>query len=535
MDGEIVRLWLRLAADALRDARSAIDVLNVFPVPDADTGTNLYVTLACAAEAVAGLPPLASPDEIWRAAAGAALLGACGNSGIIVSQMLRGLADTCGPASPCDGRVLAVALANAAMLARAAVQRPVEGTVLTVADAAARAAGRVTSLAEVTTQAAVGARLALAATQRQLAVLTTCGVVDAGAAGLCVVLDALSAVISGTAPGGYAVPVPPGRARPGPGAPAVPPPVAGSLAAARPNAAAPPAGDSYEVTFLLEAAATSAGELRDRLDQLGDSLVVSGGEPRWHVHVHAADAGAVIEAGLRAGVLSRITVTHLPAPVAAVQEPADAGHLVLTTAEGHGLARLLRAAGAVVADDRDGPRDGLVSLSEAARRPGRKIIISYAGTPWPIAAEIADPAAAGRPESDVQVIGISSGVQALAALAVHDPRRELSEDAASMRRAVAGMRHASVHREASSADPMFAGQVIGLTVARGADPVTVTLAVIDRLLGPGAELVTVLSGLAADQALIDLAVAHVRRIAPAADVACYDGGMASAVVLIGAE
>src|ERR1022692_119637 len=137
MDGEVVRRWLSLAADALGRARAAIDALNVFPVPDADTGTNLYRTVVCAVQALAELPPEADASQVWRAASSGALLGACGNSGIIVSQLLRGLADTCGPASPCDGTVVALALLNAAALARAAVHRPIEGTVLTVADAAA--------------------------------------------------------------------------------------------------------------------------------------------------------------------------------------------------------------------------------------------------------------------------------------------------------------------------------------------------------------------------------------------------------------
>src|SRR5271166_1957102 len=103
MDGEVVRRWFRLAAEALGATRAAIDAINVFPVPDADTGTNLYATIVCAADAVAELPTEASPAEIWQAAATGALRGACGNSGIIVSQLLRGLADICAPAAPCDG------------------------------------------------------------------------------------------------------------------------------------------------------------------------------------------------------------------------------------------------------------------------------------------------------------------------------------------------------------------------------------------------------------------------------------------------
>ena len=124
MDGEVVRRWIRLAADALAQTRSAIDALNVFPVPDSDTGTNLHLTLLSAATAVEAVPAQAGLAEVWRAATQGAMLGACGNSGIIVSQLLRGLSDICASASPCDGPVVARAFEHAAALARAAVSRP---------------------------------------------------------------------------------------------------------------------------------------------------------------------------------------------------------------------------------------------------------------------------------------------------------------------------------------------------------------------------------------------------------------------------
>ncbi|HXP22087.1 MAG TPA: DAK2 domain-containing protein [Streptosporangiaceae bacterium] len=627
MDGEVVRRWFRLAAQELGHRRSAIDGLNVFPVPDADTGTNLYRTMVCAADAVAGLPSQAGPAEVWRAAAGAALHGACGNSGIIVSQLLRGLADTCGPASPCDGRVLGIALMNAAALARAAVQRPAEGTVLTVADAAARAAVRVTSLAEVTREAAVGARLALARTEQQLAVLAASGVVDAGAAGLCVVLDALSAAISGTAPGGYAVPEPAG----GRGVSAARL-AAAALASAPASASA--SACAYEVTFMIDAAHWQVRELRDRLDQLGDSLVVSGGDPLWHVHVHVADPGAVIEASLRAGRPSRITVTYLHGPGAIGPGPAQAsaasgaavagssgeargpaagGHRVLAVAQGAGLIRLLRDAGAVVADDRD-RAEWDSSVPDAARPTEAKIIIVPNNSPVPVAARSAGHPAPGVADAagvhgsaDRQVIEVGSTVQTIAALAVHDPDRDLADDAAAMRRAVAGMRHASVARwpaddvgepatdagadldtgragagpdldtgragagpdldtgRAGAAPDLdwgaigeaperpgvsyvgrigeaperpgvsYVGRIGDEAMIRGTGQAAVVAAVLDRLLAPGAELVTLLSGRDADQGLAELAAEHVRRLIPAAEVTCYDGGMADAVLLIGAE
>src|SRR5260221_10165497 len=130
IDGAVVRLWLRLAADALDRARPAIDLLNVFPVADSDTGTNLHRTIASAADAVAQLPEPASTADIWRVAATAALRGACGNSGIIVGQRLGGLADTCAQAAPCDGQAGALALARAAASAPAAAHPPLEGPLL---------------------------------------------------------------------------------------------------------------------------------------------------------------------------------------------------------------------------------------------------------------------------------------------------------------------------------------------------------------------------------------------------------------------
>src|ERR1700729_961499 len=223
LDGGTVRRWCRLSADALSQTRASIDALNVFPVPDADTGTNLHITLMSAADAAESLPPGAASAEVWRAAAQGALLGACGNSGVIVSQLLRGLADVCGAESRCDGEVVARALAHAAASARAAVSRPAEGTVLTVADAAARAGSEAASgsiaaaggqggLAAVVTAAAAAAREALARTTEQLDVLAAGGVVDAGAAGLCVLLDALAAVVTGVRPEVFEVPAAPAAA-----------------------------------------------------------------------------------------------------------------------------------------------------------------------------------------------------------------------------------------------------------------------------------------------------------------------------------
>ena len=523
IDGPAVRRWYRLAADALAQTRAAIDALNVFPVPDADTGTNLHLTLISAAEAVEALPETASPAQIWQAAAHGAMVGACGNSGIIVSQLLRGLSDVCAAADPCDGQAVADALAHAAVIARAAVSRPVEGTVLTVADAAARAAAlglregalglregapglregglslREGGLAGVVLAAAAGARKALAATAAQLDVLAASGVVDAGAAGLCVLLDVLAATITGTGPLAYEVPAATGHPE-----------------------LVPCSSSGYEVTYLLEAGAEPVELLRDALDSLGNSVVIVGGEQLWNVHVHLADAGAAIEAGLRAGRPHRITVTYL-----GVEPPG--GRAVLAITEGAGPASLLRGAGARVITQDDGTGPAAPALIAAIRQAGSEVIILPNG--HRIAA-LAESAAARLVDEGlaVAVIPARSPLQALAAMAVHDPARPLDADVAAMERAATGMRYGSV---IAAGDNSAAGLVGDAVTVTGPDPVPVAIAVADALLADGAELVTLMAAGEADSPLALAVAGHVQQAWPAAEVVCYGGGPVP--LLIGAE
>ena len=516
MDGEAVRRWFRLATDALAQTRSAIDAISVFPVPDSDTGTNLHLTRLSAADAVDDLPQDASPAQVWRAAADGAMLGACGNSGIIVSQLLRGLSDVCVPAAPCDGTVLARALGHAAGLARAAVSRPVEGTVLTVAEAAALAAARYAQLSAVAAAAAAGARLALARTGQQLDVLADSGVVDAGAAGLCVLLDALTAAITGTLPPCYEVPAP-----------------AAAPARLRGARRGPQrASYGYEVTYLLAARAPEVSQLRERLDALGDSLV------------HVPDAGAAIEAGLQAGRPRRITVTYLGpgAPQARL-------HRAVAIADADGLAVLLGEAGAAIVGYQGRLLPTSAALAGAFRQAGRQVI-AVPGTAE-VAALAREAAALLADEGvEVSVLGLRSPVQALAAMAVHDPCRELSADAAAMGRAADAMRCGSVRPAGSSVTASGApasaagngavsastvGQLADRAVAQGSDQAEVAVAVADVLISGGAELVTLVAGDGADPGLAQRVAAHLRQASPGIEIDCYNCGGQGAFLLIGAE
>jgi DAK2 domain fusion protein YloV len=582
LDGDTVRRWCRLSADALSQTRASIDALNVFPVPDADTGTNLHITLMSAADAAESLPPGAASAEVWHAAAQGALLGACGNSGVIVSQLLRGLADVCAAEPRCDGEVVARALAHAAASARAAVSRPAEGTVLTVADAAARAGSEAASgaiaaaggrggLAAVVTEAAAAAREALARTTEQLDVLAARGVVDAGAAGLCVLLDALAAVVTGVRPEVFEVPAAPAAA------------VARSTLHGAPASAAPVAASSggygYEVTYLLEAPAEPVGLLRERLDLLGDSLVIVGGEDLWNVHVHVADAGAAIEEGLRAGRPRRITVTWLGLAAdsgsadggSAEGRPADGGLAdgasadggsadgrgaevpggddpagqsrgairadpararfgVVAVAESDGLAALLHAAGARVLRQRDSAGPALPALIEAIRQAGTHVAVipnadRVAGLARAAAARLGDEGI------DVSVIPARSPLQGIAALAVHDPGRGFAADVAAMGRAAAGMRWGSVvGPDAGGGYRGLDGDQVRATAAAQAEAATSLARV---LLSRGGELITLMAGAGAEPGLARLVADEIGQACPGVEIACYDGGPVP--LLIGVE
>ncbi|WP_020574807.1 DAK2 domain-containing protein [Actinopolymorpha alba] len=315
----------RAAFAALVVAREEIDALNVYPVPDADTGTNLVRTMDAACRALDGQVEdrLGGPADVGthlHRVARAAMIGACGNSGIILAQFLHGAARALDGRRVLDGPALARALAAASAAGYDAVERPVEGTILTVARAAAEAATRRAAEsgptpAAVLSAATGAAEAALADTTQQLDPLRRAGVVDAGGCGFVVVLEAFAAVLVGQPTRSTGQPARP-TALAGPTAPravakAVTPTVARPRAAPSPASYAAPTGLAYEVTYLVDAADAAIAGLRASLSSLGECLVVSGGEGLWHIHVHVDDATAAVDAGASAGRPRQIRITRL--------------------------------------------------------------------------------------------------------------------------------------------------------------------------------------------------------------------------------
>lgn len=536
LDLPTIRRFAEVALEALAAAREEIDALNVYPVPDGDTGTNLFLTFESARD---GLLEAEPADDLRAALAGfarGALLGARGNSGVIFSQIVGAHCKHMAQAGPDDRAavVFAEGLQAAAEAAYAAVGEPVEGTILTVAKAAADAATASAvderhRLGHVIRAAASAAREALLRTPEQLAVLRDAGVVDAGGRGLCVILDAAETAVTGKRPvtadvriGSHAIPVP------------------------LPTGDLTSDGPSYEVMYLLDADDARIPDLRARLAPLGDSLVVVGGDGLWNVHVHVDDVGAAIEAGIDAGRPHRVRVTHFAEQVGARAARIAAersGRRVVVVAAGEGLGRLFAEAGATVVPGgpgrRPSTREVLDALSECG---GAEVVVLPNDRDSVAVVEAAAQTARDELDLRVAVIPTSAQVQGLAALAVHEPGRTFEQDVLEMTAAARHARNGAVtiaaRRAMTSGGPCEPGDVLGAVegdfVVVGDDLGTVATDVVERLLGGGGEMVTLVAGQDGRE-LAERTAAYLRRTRPTVDVVVYDGGQDRYPLLIGVE
>jgi uncharacterized protein len=605
LDAVLLEGWADAAVAALERHCAEIDRINVFPVADRDTGTNLLLTMRAATAAVrpevaVGAEPsgsgIAGGPAVTTAAALArgALFGARGNSGVILSQVLRGLAEAVAAADgPYGGRAWADALTRAVRLATGAVSRPREGTVLTVlsaAAAAARDASGADRLDEVAAAAADAAAIAVRGTTAQLPELARAGVVDAGGLGLHLVLDALAGLVADREPGlaasssvpalGTAAPPPALELLGSPSPATMRTARAGSRvtwpcsAPARDVAAAPggvradpaeltsgaagPAGRAdepvYEVMYLLDGsddARTAA--LRAALDRLGDAVAVvgdgaDGGIGTWTVHVHCADIGAALEAGVAAGRPHGVRVTPLVERTDDVTGRFARERAVVAVVCGPEAAALARAAGAeVLVRDCPGPGapcdvDEAVLAGVLADTAARHVALLPCDPALTPAVERAA-AAARRAGQDVVVVPAASAVAGLAALAVHDPGRRAADDVVAMTEAAAGTRSGTLQVAGSEALTWAGrcrpGDVLGLVegeVVLIAPDVSVgALWLASRMLTAGGELVTVLLGADTPDAVGEDLAAELRRSHPEVDVVVHRGARPGLPVELGVE
>ncbi|PPK64344.1 DAK2 domain-containing protein [Actinokineospora auranticolor] len=529
LDAAGVRRWVAACVRGLDAHRKAIDRINVFPVADGDTGSNLLTTLRAALDALLRAPAADRADAggAFGVAAKGALAGARGNSGVIASQLLRGMAAAVAGHPTLTGPTLQAALERGAALAAQAVSTPVDGTMVTVLAAAVPGPG---TLHEVAAAAARQAAEALDRTPRQLPALAEAGVVDAGGRGVVVILDALVDVVAEREPTTTA----PADDTPRPAA--VTDREAGSDLYA------------YEVMYLLaDCPDPAVDDLRGKLDRIGDCVsVVGDGEGLWTVHVHCDDIGAAIEAGIEAGRPHRIRVARF----ADDTSPGRFAHdrAVVAAVRGDELAELFLAEGVAVV--RVGVTDpSPYDLLEVITGTGAAQVTVLPGDAglMAVADEAAIRAVAGG--QDVVVVPCASPVQALAAIAVHDPRRRTGDDVVAMAEASAATRRGAVVVAEQDAitwiGPCRAADVLGFVDGEvvliepgppGPDAlVRAATGVVARMLAAGGELVTALLGRdAPDDLGVELA-GFLRRERPDADLAVHRGGQADAVLVLGLE
>ncbi|MFM7828459.1 MAG: DAK2 domain-containing protein, partial [Actinomycetota bacterium] len=303
--------------DTMKKHAGGINRLNVYPVPDGDTGTNMSRTLdAVVAELEGASTDL---DKTCEAISHGSLMGARGNSGVILSQILRGMVSTLKTAKTTGAPRVAEALKAASAAAYEAVLKPIEGTILTVvretADAATRAANDGATLAAMLRVARAAGQKALDNTPEQLPVLKDAGVVDAGGAGFMLLLDSALHVVDGVA---------------------LPEPIYddGPSAEQLEKVALRQATDGtvdvselrYEVMFLLDLEDTKLKKFKNAWGEIGDSIVVVGGDGIYNCHIHTNEIGAAIEAPIAiGGVPSKIRVTDLFEEVAEEHAMREAG------------------------------------------------------------------------------------------------------------------------------------------------------------------------------------------------------------------
>ncbi|WP_205325190.1 DAK2 domain-containing protein [Glycomyces sp. YM15] len=530
LDADIMREWAARGIDTLTRHRRGVDELNVFPVADSDTATNMVATLQAAFQ---GATPRLRLEALLDEASGRALLSARGNSGVILAQMLRGLADVWN-SDEIDAKGFAAGLRSATDAATAAVAVPTAGTILTVAEAAASAAGKAApfGLVSAARAAAEAAAEAVAATPGQLPALARAGVVDAGGLALTVILEALVETLTGSVSTGALDLLERHRVRTVSEVEEVPRETGSEVF-------------GYEVQYLLEANAAAAADLRHDLTALGDSVVIIGSRAAeavttFNVHVHVNDIGAAIEAGIERGRVHRISVTRFD-----------------DTLGGHASARMHAAPARRPVQETEAPTRALVVVTDAAGMREflagegcRTATAATVGTE--LAAALADGVgnavvltdsldaerAAHRAAESVRseghratVLATGTLVQAVAAVAVHDPERQFDDDVAAMAEAISSCRTGELRAEAEGIAVVVGEADFGVldTVEEAARDLA------DRLCSNGAELLTVLPGAGSNAGIVTALSDHVHEAWPLVEIQQLPAGDDEPLLLLGAE
>jgi DAK2 domain fusion protein YloV len=524
--------------DALRAHQEELNRLNVYPVPDGDTGTNMALTLESVSSA---LGTATSMDDVCHAISRGSLMGARGNSGVITSQILRGLVAGFAALDAIDGAAFASGLRKGADAAYEAVVRPVEGTILTVVRETAEAVEGAGDqpLGELLDCAYDASCASVDRTPDLLPVLRDAGVVDAGGKGLTLLIAALREVVSG-------------RPIPEPETVATPAAVTAHLAGDD------VAGLRYEVMYLLDADDGTIPAFRDAWSAIGDSIVVVGGEGLWNCHIHTNDIGGAIEAGIDAGRPHNVRVTDLFEEVEEerwVREAAVVADLTGETADvtppvttavvavgvGEGVRRLLSSLGVqqVIAGGQSmNPSTAQILEAVEACRASAVVVLPNNKNIVPVAEQVHE-----LTSKEVHVVATHSVPEGLAALVDYDPNAPCDENARTMESALERVRTGEVTqavRDASiNGETVKQGDWIALTreglVATTGSPADAVCKLLEDLVDDDSEIVTVLVGADAPAPETQRIREHLEFRFPHVEVEFHDGGQPLYPYLVGVE
>ena len=560
-------------SEVLAAHRQAIDSLNVFPVPDGDTGTNMAMTAAAVVKEIeSGDSNLGEIDAVCKAISHGSLMGARGNSGVILCQILRGLSEAIAEAGECNPQSLAAGLEIAKQSAYEAVLEPKEGTILTVlkdiAEEASVCESDSSDLTDMADRCKTAGQESLDRTPELLEVLAEAGVVDAGGAGLVLLWDAVLQVVDGRD-----LPEPP-EELPGvvgvEGAEGVS--VGGAAEGHTGGTGEVDAGEQrYEVMYFLETPDEDIAAFKEAWGGIGDSIVVVGGDGLWNCHIHTNDIGTAIEAGIEVGRPRQIRITDLfeqvehiesdmlgelagdgkddskiaETPAAEAADPIwlnpdcvqDSVCAVISVATGEGIRNLmgmLGVHGVVSGGQSMNPSTELllqaieaVSADEVVLLPNNKNII-------PVAHQSAEAAMSGGAESakKVLVLETTSIPEGIAALSAYDPQADASENLAAMQAETSelavgevtqAVRNTKVEgREISEGD--FIAISGGKIVSAAATPAEATCELLDEIIAPEHELLTLFAGEPADAETTEKLLRWLAENHPHIEAETHDGG-----------
>ncbi len=541
VDGERFKRLVYAGLVWLRQHQEEINALNVFPVPDGDTGTNMVLTMQSAWEEVAGVDENNVGKVVHRVAHGA-LMGARGNSGVILSQIWRGMARHLDNKEWLTASDLAAALEEGVRTAYRGVIRPVEGTILTVAREAAEeatlAAGRTTDLSAVLERAVRRAWDALSRTPDLLPVLAEAGVVDAGGQGLCVILEGMMRALRGEVMGE---------------------PAAAAATAVGPAFAAeavPEEEYGYDVQFLIIGQNLDVEAIRRDIDAMGTSTLVVGDSETVKVHVHVPDPGVPLSYAVRLGSLRDVVVEDMQAQyrefVRARESARPAPAVTVAGAPVHDVGVVAVAAG-------DGLEKVFLSLGAAAIIPGGQTMNPSTEEILRVVESVPAPKVVILPNNgniilaarqaqelsrkEVAVVPTRSIPQGVAALLAFNHQADLEENATAMARAAEDVRTGEVTTATRDAKlngvTVRQGQIIGLQddqlVVSGETVDEVVEALLERMGVAEMEIVTLYYGAGVQQEEAEALAARLQEKYPAQSFEVVYGGQPHYFYILSAE